>query len=82
MDRESIRTTAAALLALVFGHAIGPAENPTRDREPKWDSLKHVEIVFSIEDAFKIRFDDDEVAELDSLDRIVSSLERHLLRQN
>jgi acyl carrier protein len=78
MDRDAIRKTAAASLALVIGRAIGPAENPTRDGEPKWDSLKHVEIIFSVEDAFKVRFDDDELAELDSLDAIVACLEKHL----
>ena len=40
--------------------------------------VKHVEIVFSLEDAFKVRFDDEELTALDSLDAIVSRLEQHL----
>ncbi len=78
MDRQAIRKIAGDSLALVFGRSIGPGENPTRDEEPKWDSLKHVEIVFSLEDAFKVRFDDEELTALDSLDAIVSRLEQHL----
>ncbi len=82
MDRLAIRNAAANALALVLGCSIGAGDNPTRDEEPEWDSIKHVEIVFSIEDAFKVRFNDDELPALDSLDGIVACLEKHLQQRD
>jgi predicted dehydrogenase/acyl carrier protein len=63
---------------------IGPAEaDVTADQAvdrastPSWDSLKHIELLFSLEDACDVRFDREELIQLDSLDAIVTSVERN-----
>ena len=40
----------------------------------KWDSLKHMEIVASLEDEFAITFTADEIVEITSLSRIKQTL--------
>ena len=38
----------------------------TRDETGEWDSLKHVEIVFALEDQYGVQFDESEFALMDS----------------
>lgn len=63
------------LVSLVLQRPIGESENPSRDTEPAWDSLKHVEIVFLMEDHFGIRFTEpelDDIQHLGDLTRLVA----------
>lgn len=45
--------------------------------EPKWDSLRHMNLVFAIEDEFNVRFTDEEIPQLTS----VASLEAALAKR-
>ena len=54
-----------------------PADKYRRlDREtvPEWDSLKHIEIVFALEDRFGVEFSDAEIPALVSDEAIVRAL--------
>ena len=44
----------------------------------EWDSLKHVEIVFALEDEFDVQFDESEFVLLDSSATIAALLRQHL----
>lgn len=69
--REKVNSIMSAVLKI-------PVENSseiTRSETPVWDSLKHVELVFSLEDAFEITFSKDQLANLDTLDKIVDTIE-------
>ena len=44
----------------------------------EWDSLKHVEIVFALEDEFDVQFDESEFALMDSSATITALLRKHL----
>ena len=44
----------------------------------EWDSLKHMELVFALEDRFGVRFDEAEFAQLHSPAAIARAIERHL----
>lgn len=54
---------------------IGDSENPSRATEPAWDSLKHLEIAFLLEDEFDIRLSHQEIGNLQDLEQIVALLE-------
>jgi acyl carrier protein len=43
----------------------------------QWDSLKHMEIIFALEDRYGVRFDESEFAALGSAAQIVTVLRRH-----
>lgn len=64
-------------LATVLGRPIQPGENVERAREPKWDSLLHVEILFTVEGSLGIRFTAEEMAELNSLERLVRAAQNY-----
>ena len=53
----------------------GASGNIVRTETPSWDSLKHIELVFTLEDAFDTKFEPTEIENLDSLDTIVTTLQ-------
>ena len=56
---------------------IAPDEPLSAKTEPAWDSLRHVEVLLALEGALAIRFDEDEMPLLDSIDKLVQSVKRH-----
>jgi acyl carrier protein len=55
---------------------IEASNNTAREIEPKWDSLKHVEIMFGVEDACGVRFSQQQLAELKRVDEISNAVEK------
>jgi len=45
---------------------------------PLWDSLKHMEIVFALEDRYGVQFDESEFPLLDSPASIAAAVRKHL----
>ena len=77
MARDDTEARIRRLIAMVLQNDL-PGDVPlARDRVAEWDSLKHVEILFALEDEFGVRFDEDELARLDSLESLTDSVERH-----
>ena len=62
---------------MVLGRPIGPGDPVRRDEQPDWDSLKHIELVFALEDALGVRFGTDEIGEITDVASIVELAERH-----
>lgn len=54
--------TVAEILTLVLERPVAPGEAVFRQDEPKWDSLKHLEIIMALEAAFEVSFTADEMA--------------------
>jgi acyl carrier protein len=70
--REEIATLVRQVLRLP--ESAGAVE---RGGTSEWDSLKHMEIVFALEDRYDIRFDESEFDALDSVDSIAAAVARH-----
>jgi len=69
-----VRSLVAAALKLP-----APARAPiAREACAAWDSLKHVEIVFALEDRFGVQFDEDEFPRLDSTSAIADMVAARL----
>jgi acyl carrier protein len=65
------------IMSVLLERDIGPADSVTREQEPLWDSLHHVELLLAIEGSIGVRFDQDELPHLDSLEKIIGSVRRH-----
>jgi acyl carrier protein len=63
--------------ARVFDCSVDEAATLTRASEPTWDSLRHVELLFTIEDEFDVRFDQEELGTLSSIESLIESIGRH-----
>jgi acyl carrier protein len=71
------------LIGKVLG--VDPAtlnEDSNAQNTPKWDSLRHIEVVFAMENAFHIRFTMPEIASLRKLGDIRKLLEAKNIHLN
>lgn len=71
MDRMEIEQTVLAVLRVVLKQPFDGNVDITRHNTPTWDSLKHLEVMFAIEDELDVTFTEEELARLDSLEKIV-----------
>lgn len=80
MQREQIAVQVAGAVGAVLKQPLLRSAEISRERLPGWDSLKHVEILFAIEEAFGIEFSEVEFTELDTLERLVDAVHAHQAR--
>lgn len=53
-----------------------PVDDTNREDMPEWDSLKNIEILFALEEAFEVEFAEEELTRLGSLNKIVHGMEK------
>ena len=58
------------------------SEESNAQNTPKWDSLRHIEVVFAMENAFHVRFTMPEIASLRKLGDIRNLLDAKNVRLN
>lgn len=78
MTREEIENAVGETLGLVLGSELADPKTVTREANPEWDSLKHVELLFALEDRIGVRYSEEEMAELDSYAKLVAHAEANL----
>jgi acyl carrier protein len=57
-------------------------EDSNAQNTPKWDSLRHIEVIFAMENAFHVRFTMPEIASLRKLGDIRNLLEAKNVKLN
>lgn len=77
-NSAQIESEVRELILRLLRLADDPHREIRRASVDQWDSLKHMEIVFALEDRYGVRFDESEFAELDSPAAIAGALRRHL----
>jgi acyl carrier protein len=70
MDHRDIQASVLSVLEAVLKCPVGL--DSSRANTPLWDSLKHIEIVFAVEDELGIEFSEEDMATLNSVARIVA----------
>jgi acyl carrier protein len=64
-NRSILELEIAKLVSDILGETVGI--EGTRDTVPAWDSLRHVEVIFSFEEAYGLRLTESEMASLRSV---------------
>jgi acyl carrier protein len=77
-QEPQLRSEVQSLIATVLKLDPVPQDELRRGDLPQWDSLKHVEIVFALEDRYDVRFDESEFALLLSTSSITDLLRPRL----
>ena len=78
MQTTDIDKRVREILGLVFKVDVPATGSFTRNDEPNWDSLKHVEMIFVLEDEFSVQFEEVDFPNLDSVAHIVTLLEERI----
>ncbi|GGD00291.1 acyl carrier protein [Undibacterium terreum] len=71
MNRQEIEDIVLDTVATILKRPLDAGLNSTRSSIVEWDSLKHVEIMFALEDELGTEFSEEELAQLDSVMKIV-----------
>ncbi len=74
MDRIGIEQTVVIVLKTILKHSVGEGAEVTRQNTVSWDSLKHIEIMFALEDELGVEFSEEELVALDSVTKIVDAV--------
>jgi acyl carrier protein len=75
MKQADIESGVLEVFESVLGHPVNTSL--TRAEAPGWDSLKHMQIVFAVEDKFSVQFLEEDIPRMDSIQWLVEYLERH-----
>ncbi len=75
MDERRIQENVIKVLQIILQEEIPNGPGFTRRDSEAWDSLKHIEIMFALEDEFAVEFTEIELAELDSVAKIVVAVQ-------
>ena len=78
MDGGDVNERVQKILSQVMGV---PMDRVTEDCSPhtlsEWDSLKHMNLVLALEEAFDVLFTDAEIGEIVTVPKILEGLKRH-----
>ena len=69
-----IEEKVAEILSQILKHKIKPYDNVQRATEEIWDSLKHIEIIMTLEEEFEVSIPLEEAKKLDSMEKIITVL--------
>lgn len=74
MDRIQIEQTVLAVLTAILKRPFSDSTDITRQSTANWDSLKHIEIMFALEEELGTEFSEEELVSLDSMSKIVDAV--------
>jgi acyl carrier protein len=75
---SAAETVIAEILSTILQRPVAHDELIVRDNEEKWDSLKHIEIVFALESALGIELSEEEIGAIKSSSDLRTTAEAHL----
>lgn len=64
----------AKCFGLLLGKTVRPSDIIEKETETAWNSLKHIEIIMTIEDATGVSFAPEEIPSLTSMARILAKV--------
>ena len=75
MDEARIREKVVQIMADVIGVDAGTIDDESSpDTVEAWDSLKHMNVVLSVEEVFEIQFTDNQIVEMLSVRAIIEAV--------
>ena len=70
MNKLEIQEAVCEVLGVVLEQGKPVSPDFGREAHSAWDSLKHVEVIFALEDRFNVQFAEAEMPQLDSVGKI------------
>lgn len=77
MECSQIEKTVLAVLTTVLKSPFEVGGEVTRQNTPSWDSLKHIELMFALEEELGVEFTEQELVQLDSVSKIINIVQIH-----
>ncbi len=58
-----------------FDGTVKIAKDTTCQEVEEWDSIAHIQLIFEIEEAFDVQFEAEKIAMLNTIEKIIDSIE-------
>ena len=71
--QNSIKKDVVEITGLILKTSVNM--KTARASNPNWDSLSHMELIFTLEDRFSLEFPEEKIGELDTVKKIVEFIE-------
>lgn len=62
MNTQDIDVVIANVMSAILARQVSSGENIIRKNEELWNSLKHMQLIFSVESVFGIEFTEEDIA--------------------
>lgn len=72
MSRPEVQARVLELLSTLLKTPVDASAST--ETLPAWDSLRHIEVIFAVEDAFGVQFPEEALGELTSVERVVDAV--------
>ena len=72
---KNIQENICLILSTIFKRPISLEENVSMENEDLWDSLKHIEIIVTIEEELGVSFAPEDIPQLTSMNKIIKKVE-------
>jgi len=76
MDRYELEKRVLSVFNVLLCQQLQAGGDYTRKNVSNWDSLKHIEIIFALEEELGVEFSEAELAGLDSVAKILDALSK------
>lgn len=73
-QRNDIERDLVEICSAVLEHPVEPTV--ARANDAAWDSLRHMQIIFAVEEKYDLQFTEEEIFRLDSLGKFADFLEQ------
>lgn len=80
MEDEDILSAVEDVVSAIL--EVPNAKSASRESVADWDSLNHAEIVFSLEERFRVKFPRDDLFALNNVDDLVVAVKKALSSQS
>ena len=74
MEHSRVTSDVCEAIVVVLRKTSPVPKDFSRAGNPEWDSLKHVEIMFALEERFNVQFDETDLEKLNSVEMISARL--------
>ncbi|MBC8095255.1 MAG: acyl carrier protein [Akkermansiaceae bacterium] len=74
MNPTEITSSVCEAIGVVLRKSAPVPPDFNRTANTEWDSLKHVEVMFALEERFNVQFEQEDLEKLDSVEKISARL--------
>lgn len=75
MNRNEIFEKIKSIFENFFDNEVTVNMDTTMDNLVEWESVAHIQLIFELEEIFGIEFEAEEIVTLDSIEKIIDSIE-------
>jgi acyl carrier protein len=71
VEQSEVDKIIREVFSTILKREVKRGEAVSREKESRWDSLKHIELIFMLEERLGVRFNESQMVELGSLEETV-----------